>query len=205
MEMRADYLDRYSGLGSPIHRLPAGTKSLMALTLVALTVAMPQSRAIMLVALASLLLVTAILSQIPLHFLVQRMLWLEPFVLGVSVLSLFQPGGWRVFLLLAGKCSLCLLTMLLLSNTTPFSELLRVLQRVHVPPLLLTTLALMYRYLFVLVDETQRMRRARASRTFSAKRSWNWRTTATIISQLFLRASERSERIYAAMCARGWR
>jgi energy-coupling factor transporter transmembrane protein EcfT len=28
---------------------------------------------------------------------------------------------------------------------------------------------------------------------------------ATVISQLFIRSSERAERIYAAMCARGWR
>jgi cobalt/nickel transport system permease protein len=95
--------------------------------------------------------------------------------------------------------------MLLLANTTPFSDLLRVLKRLHVPALLVTTLALMYRYLFVLIDEAQRMKRARTSRTFSSKRSWTWHMSATVISQLFIRASERAERIYDAMCARGWR
>ena len=44
--------------------------------------------------------------------------------------------------------------MVLLSNTTPFSELLRVLKAARVPALLVTTLSLMYRYLFVLVDES---------------------------------------------------
>jgi len=63
----------------------------------------------------------------------------------------------------------------------------------------------MYRYLFVLVDEAQRMKRARASRTFTVRRGRSWRTLATVVSQLFIRASERAERIYGAMCARGWK
>jgi cobalt/nickel transport system permease protein len=95
--------------------------------------------------------------------------------------------------------------MILLSNTTPFDELLRVLRRARVPALLITTLALMYRYLFVLIDETERMGRARASRTFTRQRRQAWKTLATVIGQLFVRSTERAERIYAAMCARGWK
>lgn len=203
--MHADFLDHYSRLDSPVHRQPAAGKLIIAIAMVVLVVALPASDAILLAAVAAILLLIAALSRIPWRFLLRRLLWLEPFVLGVAVLTLIQPGGWRVFLVLATKCTLCLLTMLLLSNTTPFSDLLLVLRRLHVPALLLTTLALMYRYLFVLVDETQRMRRARASRTFSAGRWWTWRTSSSIIGHLFIRASERAERIYAAMCARGWR
>ncbi|MCX6909024.1 MAG: hypothetical protein NTY01_13420, partial [Verrucomicrobia bacterium] len=98
----------------------------------------------------------------------------------------------------------CLLTMILLSNTTSFADILRVLQRLRVPSLLVTTMALMYRYLFVLADEVGRMGRARASRTFAAQRSAAWWSQADIIGQLFIRSTERAERIYAAMCARGW-
>jgi cobalt/nickel transport system permease protein len=129
---------------------------------------------------------------------------LEPFVLGVALLALFRPGGWGLFLLLIARCTLCLLVMVLLSGTTPLSDLLRVLKTARMPALLVTTLALMYRYVFVLVDEAQRMQRARASRTFSSRRTRTWRTLSTVVSQLFIRSSERAERIYAAMCARGW-
>ena len=62
----------------------------------------------------------------------------------------------------------------------------------------------MHRYLFVLADESARMRRARASRTFTAGRRFRWHTLSTIIAQLFLRASDRADRIYNAMQARGW-
>jgi len=95
--------------------------------------------------------------------------------------------------------------MVLLASTTPFPQLLGVLRWLRVPHLLTTTLALMYRYLFVLADEAQRMQRARQSRSFSARRWPGWRVLATVISQLFVRATARAERIYLAMLARGHR
>jgi cobalt/nickel transport system permease protein len=168
-------------------------------------VLLPPSRAILLPVIAAFLLATAALSRVPWRFVLGRLLVLEPFVLGVAFLALFQRGGWHLFLVLVAKCTVCLLAMVLLSSTTPFSHLLRVLKGLHVPTLLVTTLSLMYRYLFVLVDEAQRMSRARASRTFAPRRAWQWRTMATVAGQLFIRASERAERIYAAMCARGAR
>jgi cobalt/nickel transport system permease protein len=203
--MRHDFLDRYSRLESPVHRVSSAVKLVAALALVAAVVLLPASRPVFLVAVAIVLVAVAVLSRIPWRFLAMRVLLLEPFVLGVAVLALFQPGGWRTFLLLVGRCTLCLTVMVLLSNTTPFADLLRVLKRWRMPALLVTTLSLMYRYLFVLVDEAQRMGRARTSRTFTARRSRGWGTMATVVSQLFVRSSERAERIYAAMCSRGWR
>ncbi len=203
--MRHDFLDRYSRLDSSIHRLHAGVKLAAALAVVVTALLVPPSRPICLGVVAVFLLAVAGFSRIPWVFLLRRLLLLEPFVLGVALLALFQPDGWRLFLFLVAKCTLCLLAMILLSNTTPFSDLLRVLKAARMPALLVTTLSLMYRYLFVLVDEAQRMKRARLSRTFSPRQSRNWRTLATVISQLFIRSSERAERIYAAMCARGWR
>ena len=146
----------------------------------------------------------AALSRIPALFLLRRLLLLEPLVLGVALLSLFQNHGSRIFVLLAARSTLCLLTMILLSNTTPFSALLAIMRTCRVPTLLITTLALLYRYLFVLAEEAQRMTRARASRTFTTTRHRRWHTTATVASQLFIRATERAQRVYSAMCARGW-
>ena len=46
--MRHDFLDRYSRLDSPIHRLPAAAKLAAALTLVMAIVLVPPSRPILL-------------------------------------------------------------------------------------------------------------------------------------------------------------
>jgi cobalt/nickel transport system permease protein len=203
--MRADLFDRYSYGDSRIHRLPAGLKMAFALAVVIVTAVMPVGRWGGFAVIAVLLLGIAAVSGVPGRFIVRRLVTLEPLALGVAGLALFQPHGGRIFATLLAKTTLCLLTMILLSSTTPFSALLDVMKRARVPDILVSTLALMYRYLFVLMDETQRMRRARASRTFRSERTWTWRAMATVIGQLFVRSTERAERIYAAMAARGWR
>jgi cobalt/nickel transport system permease protein len=200
--MRHDFLDSHSRLDSPIHRLPAGLKLAGALVIVILLVLLPLSVGAWL---AVALVAVAVLSRLPWSFLWKRLLWLEPFVIGVAVLALFQPGGGKVFVTIVARSTLSLFTMILLSSTTPFSELLRVLRRVRVPGLLVTTLALMYRYLFVLVEEAERMQRARTCRTFERRRWHGWKALGTVAGQLFVRSTERAERIYAAMLARGWK
>ena len=203
--MRHDFLDSHSRLDSPVHRLSAGAKLLAALALILATVLTPFVAPLFFAALAGFLIAVALVSRIPPGFLINRLLLLEPLVLGMALLAWLQPNGGLVFARLIVKSTLCLFTMLLLSNTTPFSELLGVLRRVRFPALMITTLALMYRYLSVLVDEAERMQRARASRTFTRRRSHLWQSLGTVLGQLFVRSTERAERIYAAMCARGWK
>jgi cobalt/nickel transport system permease protein len=203
--MHTHPLDPYSRVDSPLHRLPAAAKLAGAVAVILFIATLPARLAVWLWFPAGLLLAVALLSRIPPRRLLYRLLCLEPLVAGVAILAALGPGGWRAMLLLLTRCTLCLLTMLLLSGTTPFHELLRLLQRLRLPGLLVTTLALMYRYAFLLVDQSQRMRRARQSRTFTAGRWFNWRVLASVLGQLFVRSADRAERIYWAMCARGWR
>jgi cobalt/nickel transport system permease protein len=202
--MHTHVLDTYAHLDSPVHRAPAGLKLLAALAIVILLVSLPPSRLLFAVAGVTLIAVSVV-SRVPARFIVKRLLTLEPFVLGVAVLTLFQPDGPRLFAIVVTRTTLCILTLILLSNTTPFTDLVRVLKAARVPAILITTVSLMHRYLHVLRDETGRMRRARASRTFTRTRGAAWRGLASVISQLFCRSTDRAERIYAAMCARGWR
>ena len=86
------------------------------------------------------------------------------------------------------------------------------MRALQVPRLLVAVFGLMWRYLFVLVDEALRLIRARAARSGisdPALRSggtlaWRARVTGGMAGSLFLRAFERSDRIYAAMAARGY-
>ena len=72
------------------------------------------------------------------------------------------------------------------------------------PPALVATLHLMYRYLFVLADQLGRMARARRSRSFRRSRWADWPLGSGLIAALMLRSFERGERVHAAMIARGW-
>lgn len=155
---------------------------------------------------AAALVVIAVVGRVSAGDVGRRMLLAEPFVVGVAVLALFQPRGVHAFAALLVRSTLCVAALVLLSATTPFPEMLAVLRRLRVPGLMITTLMLMHRYLYVLVDESGRMRTARACRTFARPRRRHvWGGLAAMLSQLFVRASTRSERIYAAMCSRGWR
>jgi len=203
--MRHDFLDKWSRLDSPIHRAPSALKLALALATVVASVVTPIPRWWVFVVIAASLVLVALASRIPVPFLLRRLVLLEPFVGGVAVLSAFQPEGTKVALSIFVRSTLCLATMILLTNTTPFAEILGTLRQLHTPALLVTVLALMYRYLFVLIDETERMQRARRSRTFTNGRTQVWKSLAALVGQLFVRSTERAERIYAAMCARGWR
>jgi cobalt/nickel transport system permease protein len=201
--MHVHVIEAHGKQTSPVHRFPAGLKLVFSIALILVVVILPPSPMV-LGSVAAILILAAVLSRISPLSLLRRLLLLETFVLGVAVLSIFQPNGWRIMLLVMLRCTLCLAATVLLASTTSPSALIAVLKKIRAPSLLVTTLLLMYRYLFVLMDETQRMRRARASRTFTAQRWPKWRTASTIISRLFIRAADRADRVYAAMCARGW-
>jgi len=186
-------------------RLPAALKLGAALVIIVGTVVARPWWVGWFVGAALLLAVTVVLSRIPPLFLLKRLAWLSPLVLSVALVNAVQPAARGSWVVVAVKSTICLLTVTVVANTTPFSKILRVLRRIRVPDLLITTIALMHRYLFVLAEEAERMRRARASRTFTRRRRARWQTLSTVVGQLFVRASERAERIYDAMCARGWK
>jgi cobalt/nickel transport system permease protein len=203
--MRHDFLDRFSRLESPIHRLPSAVKLGGSLCIIAALITSPLSYPWFFMVAGGLLILLTAISRIPSKFILRRLLLLEPFVLGIAIMTLLQPGGCIIFLTVVVKSTLCLLTMILLSNTTPFAELLNTLRRIGFPRLLVTVLALLYRYIFVLIDEAERLNRARESRTFGESRLQKWHSLASLVGQLFVRSTERAERIFAAMLARGWK
>jgi cobalt/nickel transport system permease protein len=191
--------------GGRLLRWPAGAKMAVALGLVFGTALVPAGWAAWFEVVALVLVAAMVLGKIPPGPVLRRLLALSPFVAGVALAAAWHPGGTLDWKITALRSGLCLATVILLAQTTPFGEMLAVLRRARVPALLVTTIALMQRYLFVLADETERMGRARASRTFTRSRWFAWRTAATVVGQLFVRASERAEHVYDAMCARGWR
>jgi cobalt/nickel transport system permease protein len=201
-----DWVGHYHGRReSAVSRLPAGLKLGVALGMIVGTVLAPPGATGWYVTMIVVLAATVALSRMPVLFLLKRLAWLSPFVLSVALVNAFQPSTRGSGLTVAVKSAICLVTVIVVSNTTPFSGVLRVLREARVPGLLITTIALMHRYLFVLVEEAERMRRARASRTFTRARRARWEALSTVVGQLFVRGSERAERIYDAMCARGWR
>lgn len=118
--------------------------------------------------------------------------------------------GLRLFTTIALKSWISVQAALVLAFTTPFHELVDALRQLRLPRIMIAIIGFMYRYLGVLAGEASRMTRARAARSASpAGRggpsiAWRARVTGAMVGTLFLRSYERSERIYAAMQARGF-
>lgn len=120
--------------------------------------------------------------------------------------------GLREFATIALKSWLSVQVALLLTFTTPFHDLVDALRRLRLPLVMVGIISFMYRYLAVLGEEGSRMLRARAARSAvvagggrgGGSLGWRARTTGGMVGALFLRSYERSERIYAAMQARGF-
>jgi cobalt/nickel transport system permease protein len=119
--------------------------------------------------------------------------------------------GLRDVLSIMLKSWLSVQAALLLAYTTPFSSLVDALRALRVPAIMVSIISFMYRYLAVLSDEAGRMSRARQARSAvpagnrsGAGLAWRARVTGAMVGSLFIRSYERSERVYAAMLARGF-
>jgi len=188
-----------------LHRASPRVKLVAALMLAAFTALLPRRLGPVYFAPAAVLGGLWLASRMPLLYGLRRLLLAQTFILGIALLCLFSPSARPGFPATVCKSNLCVLALLVLGWTTPFPELLQALRRMRLPAVMLTSLALMYRYLPVLAEEARRMERARACRTFSRKRRMAWQNLGVILGRLFVRTAERAERIYLAMCARGWR
>ena len=148
-----------------------------------------------------------------------------PFVLAAVTLPFTMPGhavfrvagitisdaGLMRFISILLKSWLSVQAALLLSLTTPFTDLLWAFACLHLPETLIAIVGFMYRYLYTLSDEAERLIRARAARSAvltgrkaGGRLRWRARTAGGMIGNLFLRSYERSERVYGAMVARGY-
>lgn len=153
------------------------------------------------------------------------------FSIGSWTLTTHAEGMAR-FVSIALKSWLSVQAAIVMTASTPFPELLQAMRAVGIPRLQVAMFGLMWRYTFVLMDEALRLMRARAARSGSTilqhvnpaisggrfqdhlvnrKRAreggsiiWRARAAGGMAGNLFLRAIERSDRIYAAMLSRGY-
>jgi cobalt/nickel transport system permease protein len=122
-----------------------------------------------------------------------------------------SASGLVLFATIATKSWVSVQVALLLTFTTPFHDLIDALRDLHLPRVMVAIIGFMYRYLAVIGDEAARLLRARASRAGASPDGraggsirWRARVTGAMVGSLFIRSYERSERVYAAMQARGF-
>ncbi|MFC1991256.1 cobalt ECF transporter T component CbiQ [Chloroflexota bacterium] len=221
--MKHNFIDQYSNLDSFIHRLDPRTKLITTLLFILVVISTPPTGWQVFVFYLLLIGILMLLSRVPILYILKRSLVIIPFVLMITIFIPFFKEGevagsyniwmWQVSVTYNGlqvlwnvlfKAWLSILSLILLTSTTTLANLLRGLEKLRMPRIMIMILSFMYRYIFVLVDEVLRMKQARDSRNFGGSRLWQIRTIGNMIGTLFIRSYERGERVYAAMMARGF-
>jgi cobalt/nickel transport system permease protein len=219
--MHHAYIDRFASGDSPVHRLDARAKLVTVIAFTALVVSVPKYEVAALFPYAIFPFALLAFGGIPFGFVAKHLLIVSPFVVFVAILNplydrqpmLVQVGDYAFWVRagvvscvsICGKFVLTVSALVALVSTTTFGDLLKALAWFRLPKLFLIELSFLYRYLFVLVEEVMRLKRARACRAVGPGRlGWRLRATGGIIGNLFVRTLERGERIYAAMAARGF-
>jgi cobalt/nickel transport system permease protein len=221
-------LDRYIERDSPVHAADARLKFLVTIAFI-LSLSLLPIGSFVAIAIAWVgLLVLVMTAKINPARVVRASFVALPFV-AAAVPLIFTKDGDRIgdinlglFTLTASGEGLVQFTTILLKSwvsvqaavlltfSTRFPDLVEALRALRVPAIIVAVISFMYRYLAVLSDEATRMMRARASRSGSVDGSggpsvfWRAKVVGSMVGALFIRAYERSERVYAAMQSRGF-
>jgi cobalt/nickel transport system permease protein len=195
-------IDLLASGDSPLHRRDPRAKLAAALALVIAAASSGAPAAARLGALAAVVLAAACAGRLPLGFLLRRLLVVLPVVgLPALLLPLVGPATWAKAAAVAGKGLVAAAATLVLAGTTRMTDLLAALRWLRAPGPLVAVTGLLYRYLFVLVDEAERMQRARVAR--GGRRLGGPRAAGALLGSLLLRAHARAEAVHRAMLARG--
>ncbi|NTU57536.1 MAG: cobalt ABC transporter [Chlorobiaceae bacterium] len=160
------------------------------------------------------MLVTA--ARIPYAPIMKRLLVASPFILFMAAGNLMLDraplfrfagvsvtGGMLSATVIVTKTIVTLSALLSLVTCIPFHRFGIALRSIGVPEVFVTQLLLVYRYSFLLSEEARMMQKARDLRSFGGKGKGAI-VTARLIGSLLIRTTSRAERIYMAMCARGF-
>jgi cobalt/nickel transport system permease protein len=222
--------ERYRAGSSYVHRMAPQAKLGITLLFILSNLALPDGAWLGFALSWGLLLLVAGLSGLGQGYAPKRSIVALPFALAAFTIIFTLPGEtlftlplgpWRLSASDAGlvrftsivlRSWLSVQMAILLTATTAMPDLLHAMRHLRIPGLLVTIVGFMYRYLFVLSEEAGRLLRGRESRSASTpgyraggNLAWRARVAGNMAGQLFLRSYERSDRVYSAMLARGYR
>jgi cobalt/nickel transport system permease protein len=211
------HLDNLAEADTPLHRLDPRAKILTTAVFVVSVVSFDKYE---IAGLLPFFLYPAVLvgwGNLPLGFLLRKLLLVSPFVLFIGIFNpwldravLFQlgpvgiTGGWLSFLSLLLRFTLTVGAALLLIASTGFTTICMALEKLGSPRIFTVQLLLLYRYLFILIGEAIRMIRAHALRSFNRKGRITFRVFLQMLGNLLLRTIDRAERIHMAMLSRAF-
>jgi len=200
-------LDQWSRGASALHRRDPRVKIATVLAFLVVLATAHRELAWLGAALFAMLCVAARMARLPLRGALARAGVVLPFTAvfaGVSWLAGDPARGATLVM----KSYLSAMAVLLLVSTTPLPVLLRGFEMTGAPRFLLMVAQFLYRYLFVISEEAQHMRKAALARGATvgglAGNAERFRAAAGALAVLFARSYARAEEIHRAMLSRGF-
>jgi len=210
-------IDQLARGNSAVHRIDARAKIVITLMFIIAVTSYGRYAVVELVPFAAFPILVAAAADIPGRVVFSRLLLASPFALFIGAAnpiidrapvligtSVHIAAGWISFLSILVRVALCVSAAIVLVATTGFPRLVNALKRLGVPSVLSMQLLLLYRYLFLLIEEALRLNRAHSLRSFG-RRALRVRTAGSMFASLLARTLLRARRIHDAMLARGMR
>lgn len=199
-----------------IHRLDPRVKVITTLIYIVLVVSYNKFQVIPLFPLLFYPLFLMYAGNIPFFYIFKKVLLISPFVLFIGVVNLFMEKtvlfyffslgittGWLSFISILLRFFLTVFATFSLIACTGFNTLCFALTSgIKLPAVFVNQLLFLYRYVFILIEESVLVIRAHQVRAF--KNTIPMKTFGYIVGHLLLRTLNRAERIHTAMLARGF-
>jgi len=210
------YLDALARRDTCIHRLDPRIKVIATALFVICVVSFHKYAISAMLPFALVLVLVMGLAEVPGGYVAKKLLIVSPFAVMVGIFNPLldhQPlmqlgpmvisGGWISFFSILLRFCLTVSSVLLLIASTGFNGVCMAMVKLGMPRIFAVQLLMLYRYIFVLVDEGIRIHQARALRSFQ-KRGLSMKTFGHLVGQLLLRTLDRAQRVHLAMLCRGF-
>jgi cobalt/nickel transport system permease protein len=209
-------MDELARLDTSVHRLDARAKIITTIAFIVAVMSFPRYDVSALMPFFLYPFALLALGSIPPGYIFRKILVAAPFAL---VIGMFNPffdrapavvigsfvisGGWLSFASIIVRFLLTVGAALALIACTGIHRLGAGLEQMCVPRVFVVQLLFLYRYLFVVTNESGRMMRSLKLRS-AGPRSLRLRVYGSLVGHLLLRSMDRADRVYRAMVARGF-
>ncbi len=210
------YMDTLSAGDSSLHQLDPRAKLITTLVFIIMVVSFNKYEISSLTVFFIYPMALISVGGLPAGYFLKKVLLVSPFAVFIGI---FNPlidrevlvhigtigisGGWISFISIIMRFVLTVSAALILVALTGFNSVCESLLKFGAPKIFVLQLLFFNRYISVLTDETERTARARSLRSFNS-RYMSLNIFASMISHLLLRTLDKAERIYRAMCCRGF-
>lgn len=216
--MRYPEIDRYASIRSPIHDLDPRAKIVTFIVMIFSFVFLDSiTKALAGMGIAILI---YLIAKLPKEFVMHRLkvvfLFLAPLLiimpLTVEGEAIAQYHGIEITIeglqyssLIIIRALSAVTLVLIMLGTTRFDITIKALYMLRMPGTLIQMLMFTYRYIFVIMDEFQRMWKAMESKGFKLKANrYGLSVLGNIIGMLIIKSYDRAHRVYQSMIAKGY-